>query len=446
MIAANTCRSLCLFAAGWALLLPAGLLAAEGAAAPPAMLKDFADAPGLGDFLGGGGGADEMTLSGSFKVHRDQRSGVLEIRAVLAPEWHVYAIDQQGGPGPTKISVPASGPVRVTGPFQPDKPPEVRTVEVFDVPLREHYGQVIWSAPIELSADADVEKVRVEAVFDGQICSDNVGCKPIFGKKIEIAFGGYLDAVPAAPAAPAVPAGPAVPASNPPATLDEYRADRAHVSLRGHVEPSTVAAGGKLKLVISAVPDADWHLYAYAPAGSPVGGQAHLDRGRRAGLVDAGRRGCFQRSHRQAGRGRSAGGSLPRGGRYLDRPTDRAARHAAGRVCLGRDRGLPNLYGYRLRSAAGGEIHGKSDGRRGRGRRAPPAGFHGRALRRGGSVGCGSSRKGLRRLPLRRQLRRRLAPMRQCPRQGPVLRRRAARTGRPHCRWSWSMPSWAAWF
>ena len=229
------------------------------------MLKDFADAPGLGDFLGGVGGADEMTLSGSFKVHRDQRSGVLEIRAVLAPEWHVYAIDQQGGPGPTKISVPASGPIRVTGPFQPDKPPEVRTVEVFDVPLREHYGQVIWSAPIELSADADVEKVRVEAVFDGQICSDNVGCKPIFGKKIEIAFGGYLDAVPAAPAAPAVPAGPAVPASNPPATLDEYRADRAHVSLRGHVEPSTVAAGGKLKLVISAVPDADWHLYAYAP-------------------------------------------------------------------------------------------------------------------------------------------------------------------------------------
>ena len=38
------------------------------------------------------------------------------------------------------------------------------------------------------------EKVRLEAVFDGQICSDSVGCKPIFGKKIEIAFGGYLDA------------------------------------------------------------------------------------------------------------------------------------------------------------------------------------------------------------------------------------------------------------
>ena len=63
-------------------------------------------------------------------------------------------------------------------------------------------------------------------------------------------------------------------------------------------------------------------------------------------------------------------------------------RHAAGRICVGRDRGLPNLHGYRLRSAAGGEIHGKGDGRRGGGRRAAAVGFHGRALRRSGSVGC----------------------------------------------------------
>jgi thiol:disulfide interchange protein len=234
------------------------------------MLPDFADAPGLGDFLGDGGGEDEMTLSGIFKVQRGQRSGVLEIRAALAPQWHVYALDQQGGPGPAKITVPPSGPVRVTGPFQPDKPPEVRKVEVFDVPLREHYGQVTWSAPIELASDTmasdtDVEKIRFEAVFDGQICSDNVGCKPIFGEKIEIAFGGYLDGAPAVPATPTAPAEMAVPAFSPPAALNEYRGDRAHVTLRGHAEPSTVAAGGILKLVFSAVPDADWHLYAYAP-------------------------------------------------------------------------------------------------------------------------------------------------------------------------------------
>ena len=216
--------------------------------------------PGLA-ISGGGGGADEMTLTGSFKVHRGQRAGVLEIRAVLLPQWHVYAIDQQGGPGPTKIAVPTSGPVRVTGPFQPDKPPEVRTVEVFDVPLREHYGQVTWSAPIELAADADVEKVRLEAVFDGQICSDSVGCKPIFGKKIEIAFGGYLDAVPAPPRLAST--GSPFPRPSRPQRATST-APTVRTCRRGHAEPSTVVAGGKLKLVISAVPDSGWHLYAYA--------------------------------------------------------------------------------------------------------------------------------------------------------------------------------------
>ena len=264
MIVATTCRSLCLFAAGLVLFVSSSLRAAEPAS-PPAMLPDFADAPGLGDFLGDGGGENELKLSGSFRAHRGQRTGVLEIRASLAPEWHVYALDQQGGPGPAKITVPPSSPVRLTGPFQPDKPPEVRKVEVFEVPLREHYGQVTWSAPIELAADADVENVRFQAVFDGQICSDNVGCKPVFGEKIEIAFGGYLDPAPAASESPVASAVAPSAVPSPAPAANDYRADRAHAAFRGHVEPSTVAAGGKLTLVISAVPDASWHLYAYEP-------------------------------------------------------------------------------------------------------------------------------------------------------------------------------------
>jgi len=251
------------------------------------MFQDSADALGLGDFLGVGG-ADELTLSGSFRVHRGQRSGIIEIRAALAPKWHVYAIDQQGGPGPAKITVPASVSVRVTGPFQPDKPPEVRTVEVFDVPLREHYGRVTWSAPIELAADTDAENLALEAVFEGQICSDEVGCKPIFGKKIELAFGGFIDSVPgdspvpatsvdAASAAAPLPSLPPkegaasppaagttnVAAPQPPSDLPVFRADRAQVSFRGYVQPATAASGGTFSLVVSAAPDPGWHLYAY---------------------------------------------------------------------------------------------------------------------------------------------------------------------------------------
>ncbi len=44
-----------------------------------------------------------------------------------------------------------------------------------------------------------------------------------------------------------------------------FRADRAHVSLQGHIEPAAVAPGGKLRLTITASLDPGWHVYAYAP-------------------------------------------------------------------------------------------------------------------------------------------------------------------------------------
>lgn len=228
--------------------------------APPTMLSDLDKLPGMGDFLGGAGeGADELSLAGSFHVNRGQRTGAIQVRAVLAPSWHIYAVDQDGGPGPTKIILPATDQVRLTGDFRPDKPPKVRKVEFFDTPLREHYGEVTWTAPVELSAGVDPEKLKLEAQFDGQICNDDVGCKPIFGKKIELVFGGFIGAA-KAPPAEAKPAAPEVPAST-----GEFRAPRSRVSLQGHVEPSGVAPGGKLRLAITASLDSGWHIYAYAP-------------------------------------------------------------------------------------------------------------------------------------------------------------------------------------
>lgn len=255
------------FVAGVATLFPASSLTAQDAdhSSPPATFNELGNSRGIGAFLSGAtGGADELRIEGSLKVTRGQRTGVLEIRATLAPKWHVYAVDQTGGPGPTKITVPGSDPVRLTGAFRPDKQPEVRKVEVFDVPLREHYGEVTWSAPVELAAGADPEKLKLQVRFDGQICNDDVGCKPVFGKKIEIAFGGFIDAAETTPAeGPTTGAKPAAADVRP--AGDVFRAVRAHVSLQGHVEPAIVPPGGKLRLAITAWLDPGWHVYAYAP-------------------------------------------------------------------------------------------------------------------------------------------------------------------------------------
>lgn len=272
MTLANFRKSWLAFVASVAAMFPASCLTAQDAdqSPPPATFNEVGNPQGIGALLGGAtGGADELRIEGSLKVIRGQRTGVLEIRATLAPKWHVYAVDQAGGPGPTKITVPGSDPVRLTGAFRPDKQPEVRKVEVFDVPLREHYGEVTWSAPVELAAGADPEKLKLQVQFDGQICNDNVGCKPVFGKKIEIVFGGFIDAAESLPTQspstemPPTAAKPAAAEVRP--AGDVFRAVRAHVSLQGHVEPAIVPPGGKLRLAITASLDPGWHVYAYAP-------------------------------------------------------------------------------------------------------------------------------------------------------------------------------------
>lgn len=241
--------------------------------------------------------ADEMALTGRLRINRGQRTGVIEVEAALAPAWHVYALDQEGGPGASKLTLSPTGAVLLKGPFEPDAPPQVRNVDVFDVPLREHYGKATWSAPIELAPGVEPEQARAEVVFDGQICSDDVGCKPVFGKKIPIPFGGYVEpqaqashpsdntsartepapapteptSAPTEAAAPqfAMPTGresvdQRVAGGPAEAAGTEFRAPGAHVSFRAHIEPATVVAGGGFDLVIAAAPDPEWHLYAYA--------------------------------------------------------------------------------------------------------------------------------------------------------------------------------------
>jgi thiol:disulfide interchange protein len=198
------------------------------------------------DAVGGLGGEEsrKLVLSAQLTAEQGSRKGILEVKAVLAPHWHTYAVDQQGGPGPSKITVKSADKAEVLSAFRPDREPKVRSVEFFDDPLREHYEQVTWSAPVRLADGVDPEAAQLEVQFDGQICNDDVGCKPIFGKTIQVAFGGYYE--------PAKPAG-------------EYRSNRSHATLQGHVEPSVISPGSTVRLVVTAVSDPDWHIYAHAP-------------------------------------------------------------------------------------------------------------------------------------------------------------------------------------
>ncbi len=235
--------------------------------APPSILGDLDKLPGMADFVGGAVEGDgEVKFAGSLRVNRGQRTGVIQVRTVLAPSWHIYATDQEGGPGPAKITFPTTDQIRLSGEFRPDKEPQVRKVEYFDTPLREHYGEVTWSAPVELSAGVNPEKLKLELQFDGQICNDEVGCKPLFGKKIEVVFSGFEGSL-AAPAPETKLGAPAAESSAPVAESPTgvFRAERSRLALQGQVTPATTPPGGKFQLAITASLDPTWHVYAYAP-------------------------------------------------------------------------------------------------------------------------------------------------------------------------------------
>src|SRR5213076_1009126 len=132
---------------------------------------------------------------------------------------------------------------KLLGDFQPDRPPNVKKLDIYVQPVEEHEGTVVWSAPIELAENVKPESLAITVDYGGQVCSDQM-CVPI-GEKIEARFAGYMATA---------------------GTPGEYHPDPAlaQVVLRGHLEPAAVAPGGKAKLVISAEPTPGWHLYAYA--------------------------------------------------------------------------------------------------------------------------------------------------------------------------------------
>ena len=213
--------------------------------APRLNLKDL----GIGGFGGlapGAGGEEEpVTFSASFELPKGSRRGTISLTAVTDPGWHVYSLTQKpGATMPSKITVPDSSQFKLLGPFQPNRDPEIKHYEYYKVPVEEHEGEITWTAPLELAEGVKPESLDIELIYNGQVCLEV--CLPITNKKVPAKFAGYT-AVPETPG--------------------EYRPkpSEAEVTIKGHVEPAAVVPGGKAKLVITAIPNENWHVYAYEP-------------------------------------------------------------------------------------------------------------------------------------------------------------------------------------
>jgi suppressor for copper-sensitivity B len=193
------------------------------------------------DILGGGfggrtgGAGDKVSIKAS--VEPADKPTQLVIEATIKSGWHIYSLTQpKGGQLPTKIDVNLIN-AELTGPFRTDPPPKKVYSDIFKITAEEHSGKVRWTVPLKIAAAAESEGYKIDGTVSIQACNEGA-C--VSEDHPFVAFDSTKKSA---------------------ANVGEYRAPSSHVTIRGSVEPGTVAPGGAVKLVLTAEPQGDFHVY-----------------------------------------------------------------------------------------------------------------------------------------------------------------------------------------
>ena len=135
---------------------------------------------------------DPIKLSASFKLMKGKKTGLVMLTATMPKSHYIYSLTQKKLPPPTKLSVEESKKYKVTGKFKANKKPTVvEKDEIFNNRVEKHYQTVVFSAPIELSDDADASSLEIVIMMNGQVCTDE-NCTMIRGKKTVAKYSGTL--------------------------------------------------------------------------------------------------------------------------------------------------------------------------------------------------------------------------------------------------------------
>lgn len=228
------------------------------ATAPTANQPAFDPLAGITDALG-----SPVKISAVIEPGRDGTPDVLAVTATIEDGWHLYSLTQgknaakPTGPKATAIRVAPDSPQVPDGEFAPDHPADVRTVD--NVPswkgltLEEHHGSVTWRAP--LAANPAGKGAEVHGTVSLQLCQDTACTPP-----------------------ETIPFSATCPASRPAAARGmtvSHVPERGHMRLEAAFQPPICRPAGGLAwpLVVTLIPDPDWHLYAPASSDKSQVGQ-----------------------------------------------------------------------------------------------------------------------------------------------------------------------------
>ncbi|MBL9094768.1 MAG: thioredoxin family protein [Planctomycetaceae bacterium] len=286
-----------------------------GTVSPPIHAQDgFFQPIGSGD-----AGPVPVQSSAVFTPPSDGKPGLMFVTAKVLPGWHIYSVTQPpGATVRTKIKVDASPNYRVGEFTAVEKPHAEASPEFNNIILESHTGTVTWYAALEVNPGIDVGKLEIRGAVFAQACekvcvmpqdygftaklgaapieATNLKPKPVPAVAAAVQAGPAVGSVSTGPPKPGAAAmsaagGPPIPGSalgGPPmpgamskflepaggsstaaaGSLGVYTPKLSKVKIEGKLEPAVVAPGETAKLVVTATPEASWHVY-YAIA-SPL--------------------------------------------------------------------------------------------------------------------------------------------------------------------------------
>ncbi|MCA9133986.1 MAG: thioredoxin family protein [Planctomycetales bacterium] len=201
-----------------------------------------------GNALGGlglptvSGFGKNVTFEASYELEQDSDRGRVQVRAKIVDGWHMFSTTQPaGGPLPTVIAV-QSEQVELLGPFVPDHAPDIGSNDVWPgLPMEEHHGQVLWTAPLRRIAESDPQQLRLPLTVQGQVCMTDGSCIPI-SEKLTAEFGGYYA---------------------PPPRAESLRIESTQAVWSATLQPSQVEPGQSAVLSLTAQTDPGYHVYPF---------------------------------------------------------------------------------------------------------------------------------------------------------------------------------------
>ena len=175
-----------------------------------------------------------FTLSGDFSVVQGSHTGTLNVAMQVKSGWYGYSQKELPGQFPTTINVSPVSNMRVVGPFVPNKQPK-QVKDALGNDVEKFTDKVVWTAPIEFTAAANIESTTINVQLAGQVC--NQACVPIAGNQSKIAarFSGY--------------------------TKSSFEFMSGHGRVTGLLDKSEIATGDSATLTFSAQASPEWHIY-----------------------------------------------------------------------------------------------------------------------------------------------------------------------------------------